>query len=48
VDISNWQNDIVQPYMKLLNNGNNAYILMDWFNPNYNVQMIGLSLAATW
>jgi hypothetical protein len=48
VDISNWQNDIVTPYMQLLNSANKGYILMDWFNPNYNVQMIGVALAATW
>jgi MtrB/PioB family decaheme-associated outer membrane protein len=48
VDISNWQNDVVQPYTQLLNSANKGYILMDWFNPNYNVQLVGLSLAATW
>ena len=48
VDISNWQNDIVQPYMQLLNSSNKGYILMDWFNPNYNVQLVGVALAATW
>ena len=34
--------------MQLLNSSNKGYILMDWFNSNYNVQLIGLSLAATW
>ena len=36
------------PYMQLLNSSNKGYILMDWFNPNYNVQLIGVALAATW
>jgi hypothetical protein len=44
--VSNWQNDSVAPFNPAINSGYGIYLGYD--NPNYNIQMIGVSLIASW
>jgi hypothetical protein len=44
--VSNWQNDTVAPFNPAINSGYGIYLGYD--NPNYNVQMVGASLIASW
>ena len=48
--VQNWQNDPMQTYMfSAIPNGIAGYMIwMAWDNPNYNVHLLGGSIAFSW
>jgi len=46
--VQNWQNDVMQTYMFSVTNVAGYMTWMAWDNPNYNVHMLGASIAFTW
>src|SRR5262249_20584500 len=43
--VQNWQNDVMQTYMFSVTNVAGYMTWMAWDNPNYNVHMLGASIA---